>query len=109
MTPGSGTVVDARTSLALWLRDGRARKRLSLDDVARITNIQTRILEKLERGALAGRPAEVFVKGFVRSFARCVGLDEAEALDRYTQCRNEPARANDSGPIARALVATMSE
>jgi hypothetical protein len=109
MTPGSGTVVDARTSLALWLRDGRARKRLSLDDVSRITKIQPRILEKLESGSLDGLPAEVFVKGFVRSFARCVGLDEAEALDRYTQCRNEPARANDSGPIARALVATMSE
>jgi hypothetical protein len=109
MTPGSGTVVDARTSLALWLRDGRARKRLSLDDVARITKIQPRILDKLERGELDGLPAEVFVKGFVRSFARCVGLDETEALDRYTACRNEPARANDSGPIARALVATMSE
>lgn len=109
MTPGSGTVVDARTSLALWLRDGRARKRLSLDDVARITKIQPRILEKLERGELDGLPAEVFVKGFVRSFARCVGLDETEALDRYTACRNEPARANDSGPVARALVQTMSE
>jgi hypothetical protein len=109
MTPGSGTVVDARTSLALWLRDGRARKRLSLDDVARITKIQPRILEKLERGELDGLPAEVFVKGFVRSFARCVGLDETEALDRYTACRNEPPRANDSGPVARALVATMAE
>ena len=48
MTPGSGTVVDARVALALWLRDGRARKKLSLDDVARITKIQSRILEKLE-------------------------------------------------------------
>lgn len=102
MTPGSGTVVDARTSLALWLRDGRARKKLSLDDVARITKIQSRILEKLEAGQLDGLPAEVFVKGFVRSFARCVGLDESEALDRYTQCRAQ-------SQVARALVETMSQ
>ncbi len=101
MTPGSGTVVDPRTSLAMWLRDGRARKKLSLDDVARITKIQPRILEKLEAGQLDGLPAEVFVKGFIRSFARCVGLDEAEALDRYTTCRN--------APVARALVDSMSE
>lgn len=102
MTPGSGTVVDARTSLAMWLRDGRARKKLSLDDVARITKIQSRILEKLEAGQLDGLPAEVFVKGFVRSFARCVGLDESEALDRYTQCRAQ-------SQVARALVETMSQ
>lgn len=102
MTPGSGTVVDARASLALWLRDGRARKKLSLDDVARITKIQSRILEKLEAGQLDGLPAEVFVKGFVRSFARCVGLDESEALDRYTQCRAQ-------SQVARALVETMSQ
>jgi hypothetical protein len=101
MTPGSGTVVDPRMTLALWLRDGRARKKLSLDDVARITKIQARILEKLESGQLDGLPAEVFVKGFVRSFARCVGLDEAEALDRYTACK--------SAPVARALVDSMSE
>ncbi|MBV8759607.1 MAG: helix-turn-helix domain-containing protein [Deltaproteobacteria bacterium] len=105
MTPGSGTVVDARSALALWLRDGRARKKLSLDDVARITKIQPRILEKLESGQLEGLPAEVFVRGFVRSFARCVGLDESEALDRYTQCREQPAAPS----MARALVETMQE
>ena len=107
MTPGSGTVVDARTSLAMWLRDGRARKKLSLDDVARITKIQSRILEKLEAGQLDGLPAEVFVKGFVRSFARCVGLDEGEALDRYMQCRAQSQVAQSQ--VARALVETMSQ
>ena len=79
----SGTVVDAKASLALWLRSGRALKKLSLDDVARLTKIQRRILEKLETGQLDGLPADVFVRGFVRSFARCVGLDEGEALARY--------------------------
>ena len=101
MTPGSGTVVDPRTTLAMWLRDGRARKKLSLDDVARITKIQVRILEKLENGQLDGLPAEVFVKGFVRSFARCLGLDESEALDRYLAAK--------SSPMSRALVESMSE
>ena len=36
-------------SLAMWLRAGRSQRNLSLEDVARITKIQTRILEKLER------------------------------------------------------------
>src|SRR5215831_19387074 len=78
--------VDARTSLARWLRAGRAHRGMSLDDVARVTKIQPRILERLEAGKLEGLPAEVFVRGFVRSFARCVGLDEREALQRYAAC-----------------------
>lgn len=97
-----GTVVDPRASLALWLRAGRAQRKLTLDDVARVTKIQPRILEKLEAGYFDGLPAEVFVKGFVRSFARCVGLDEREALERYGACAG-------IAPVARALVETMSD
>src|SRR5258707_15510187 len=85
-SPHPETVVDARTRLALWLRAGRAHRGMSLDDVARVTKIQARILERLETGRFDGLPAEVFVRGFVRSFARCVGLDEGEALRRYAAC-----------------------
>nr|MBA3454962.1 helix-turn-helix domain-containing protein [Deltaproteobacteria bacterium] len=99
MTPGlpmqrSGTVVDARMSLAMWLRAGRSQRKLSLEDVARITKIQVRILERIEAGTIKpgdGMPADVFVRGFVRSVARCVGLDEAEALRRYTEAAAQAA------------------
>jgi hypothetical protein len=97
-------VIDAREGLAMWLRSGRANKKLSLEDVAKITKIQPRILEKLERGELDGLPAEVFVKGFVRSFAKCVGLDEQEAIVRYGACKSGEAA---STPVAKALVESM--
>jgi len=99
----SGTVVDPRASLAMWLRTGRTQRNLSLQDVARITKIQTRILEKLENGNLEGLPADVFVKGFVRSFAKCVGLDEREALDRLGAAQSGQATA-----VAKAFVDSMS-
>src|SRR5439155_2612240 len=102
----SSSVIDPRTSLALWLRAGRSQRKLSIDDVAKITKIQRRVLEKLEAGQLDGLPAEVFVRGFVRSFARCVGLDEAEAIERFGECQglDKPAPAV---PVARALVQQM--
>src|SRR5215470_12869160 len=96
------TVVDAKTSLALWLRAGRAQKGMTLDDVARVTKIQPRILERLEAGKLDGLPAEVFVRGFIRSVARCLGLDEGEALRRYAAC-------GGIAPSARALVEAMAD
>lgn len=103
---------------------------MSLDDVAKVTKIQPRILERLEAGKLDGLPAEVFVRGFVRSFARCVGLDEREALRRYAACgefasidragsragsqAGSPAGAMAAGssditPTVRALVEAMAE
>lgn len=110
----SGTVVDARTSLALWLRAGRAQRGISLEEVSRITKIQVRILERLEAGKGEGLPADVFVRGFVRSFAKCVGLDEEEALRRYHACANpaavSPVSAHSAAHVtARAVVDAMAD
>ena len=105
-SPRSEPVVDPRTNLAVWLRAGRAHRGMSLDDVAKVTKIQPRILERLEAGKFDGLPAEVFVRGFVRSFARCVGLDEREALRRYAACA---LGSQDLTPTVRALVEVMAD
>jgi len=80
---------------------------MSLDDVAKVTKIQLRILERLEAGRLDGLPADVFVRGFVRSFARCVGLDEGEALRRHAACALGAAGSTDLTPTVRAIVDAM--
>ncbi|MFN0253799.1 MAG: helix-turn-helix domain-containing protein [Kofleriaceae bacterium] len=96
-------------SLALWLRAGRAHKGFSLEDVAKITKIQARILERLEAGKLDGLPAEVFVRGFIRSVAKCVGLDESEALTRYSAAQGSPTTIPTATPSAVAFVESMSD
>lgn len=117
-SPRSETIVDVRTSLALWLRAARTHRGMSLEDVAKVTKIQPRILERLETGRPDGLPADVFVRGFVRSFARCVGLDEVEALRRYAACglgglsslERPPGLAGpEITPAARALVEAMAD
>ncbi|MGH9886345.1 MAG: helix-turn-helix domain-containing protein, partial [bacterium] len=107
---------DAPASLALWLRAGRVQRGMSLDDVAKVTKIQARILERLEAGRLDGLPAEVFVRGFIRSVARCVGLDEREALQRYAACGATALSSAEMiptvrslGPSTRALVEAMAD
>ena len=119
-SPRSETIVDVRTSLALWLRAGRTHRGMSLEDVAKVTKIQPRILERLESGRPDGLPADVFVRGFVRSYARCVGLDEDEALRRYAACglgglgslsneRPPGLAGSEITPTARALVEAMAD
>jgi hypothetical protein len=65
------------------LRDKREERHLSLGDLARLTKIPERSLERLEAGRFDELPAEVFVRGFVRSYARAVGLDPEDMARRY--------------------------
>jgi transcriptional regulator with XRE-family HTH domain len=100
-------IAAGRYSLARWLRAGRFAKGLSIEDVARITKIPARTLDKLETGDHAGLPADVFVKGFVRNFARAVGLDESESLARYSVCG--AGAATMASAAARALIDSMAD
>jgi hypothetical protein len=64
---------------------------MSVYDIATVTRIPVRSLERLESGLFEELPADVFVRGFLRSYARCVGLDAEEIIRRYTQCGMPPA------------------
>jgi cytoskeleton protein RodZ len=65
------------------LRHERELRNVSLDDVARVTRISRRYLEALEEGRPQDLPGLPFVKGFVGAYARHLGLDPAETLERF--------------------------
>ena len=64
-------------------RQTRERQRLSLEQIASKTRIQQHHLQALEEEDFARLPAKVFVKGFVRSYARALGLDEDNAIQLF--------------------------
>lgn len=66
-----------------FLQQAREKKRLSLEDVASQTRIQQKYLEGLESEDFGSLPGKVFAKGFVRSYAKTIGLDEEDVLQRF--------------------------
>ncbi len=80
-------------TLGSYLRSEREDRRLELAYVARTTKIPLRSLERLEAGAYGTLPAEVFVRGFIRSYARAVGIDDEQALLRYDEEKQARQRA----------------
>lgn len=70
-------------TLGGFFQRARERQGLSLDQVASQTRIQPRHLQALEEEDYESLPAKVFTKGFVRSYARALGLDENEALQLF--------------------------
>lgn len=91
-----------RKTLCDYLRRGREARQMSLDDISRITRIPQRSLEKLEAGEFEALPADVFVRGFLRSYASCVGLDADEALRRYVACGLPPPPVADVAELRKA-------
>jgi len=65
------------------LKKEREQRSISLDDIALSTKIGTRMLRALEEEKFDQLPGGIFNKGFVRAYARHVGLDEEQAISDY--------------------------
>jgi cytoskeletal protein RodZ len=72
-------------SVGEFFKQVRETKGLTIDEVASKTRIRTDFVRALEEGNFAKLPDQVFARGFVRSYARSLGLDEEDAIHRFTQ------------------------
>lgn len=69
--------------LGALLRNEREKRGLSYEQVAQVTRLRKHFLEAMENEAWENLPPSVFVKGFIRSYAKALGLEEAKLLDLY--------------------------
>ncbi len=72
-------------SVGEFFRQVRETKGLTVDEVASKTRIRSDFVKALEDGNFAKLPDQVFARGFVRSYARSLGLDEEDAIHRFVQ------------------------
>ena len=79
------------------LRRERELRGVALDDIAGATKIGTRMLRALEEEHFELLPGGIFNKGFVRAYAKYLGLNEDEAVADYL------AAAGDSSLDPRVI------
>lgn len=65
------------------MKKNREDRRLSLQEVSKSTKIQVKYLEYLEDGEYAKLPADVYVKGFLRSYGIFMGMNEAMLIKQF--------------------------
>lgn len=70
-------------SFGRYLQAIRLKKKISLEEVSAQTRIGLSSLMMIEQEDLERLPDEVFVKGFLRSFAGAIGADGDVAVRRY--------------------------
>lgn len=67
-------------------RKARENKNLSLDDVSNVTKIGSRMLQAIEEEHFEQLPGGVFNKGFIRAYAKHLGLNDEDAVADYLAC-----------------------
>ncbi len=65
------------------LKAYRVAKGVSLRDIANQSKIGVRFLEYLEADRFRDLPAPVYIRGFLREYARACGLDPVRVIDSY--------------------------
>lgn len=70
-------------SFGVWLRRQREARDISLREIADASKISLRYIEALEQDRFDILPARVFVHGFLRQYAKYVGLDADEVVNHF--------------------------
>jgi cytoskeleton protein RodZ len=81
------------------LRREREMRGITLNEIAESTKISRRHLESLEKEDFESLPGGIFNKGFVRAYARFLGINEEQAVADYSAASNEPLEPEDKFPL----------
>lgn len=95
------------STLGQKLRAAREQRGISIAEVSEQTRISPIYLKAIDSDNYKTLPGGIFNKGFVRSYAKYVGLDEQEALQEYSrQIAGEEVVDEDKAKTYRPEVLT---
>lgn len=80
-------------SFGARLKQQREQRKITLDEIAQSTKIGTRFLRALEEEHFDQLPGGIFNKGFIRAYARVLGLDEEQAVADYLSATGDTTAA----------------
>lgn len=84
------------------LRQGRESNGWSLAEVAHKLNLTVSSLSNLEAGAFDKLPGHTFARGYIRAYAKLLGMDQAvlvQAFDQYTGTDSQGSNVHALGRI----------
>ncbi len=72
------------------LKDRRNKKGYSLEEVAEITHIRLEYLRDIENERFDRIPSELYVRGYLRSYARALDLNAENIIELYCGGKSDP-------------------
>jgi cytoskeletal protein RodZ len=90
------------------LRAIREERGLSVDDIARRTMIAPRILRAIEGDDFSAVPAGIFARGYLRAYAKAVGVSADEIIARYLEEHHATPVAASAGASTPASTRSVT-
>lgn len=94
--------------IGILLKKEREKKKLDLKEVSQATKINMAVLVAIEEGNETALPAKPFVRGFIQTYARYLGLDVDQIMAMFLSdvgttkpqmMKIEPAPSEDKNPL----------
>jgi len=96
--------VDEAESFGKYLKRERESKKISLKEVAKNTRVREQFLKAIEEDHYEVLPSATYVKGFLLSYAKYIGLDPNEVVLRYEgRLKGEPVTRPEVPPQTKRL------
>src|SRR5690606_18133780 len=102
IAPQSEAAVPSSNNPGETLRSARESKNLSLQSVAQQLNLSERALARIEAGDFSQLPGHTFARGYVRAYAKVLGLDQnrlVQEFDQHTGTTAAGSNVNSLGHI----------
>ena len=90
------------------LREAREARRMSVAEVAQELKISRQAVERLEQGQYDSLPGDTFARGYIRSYARLMGMDPARLALAFDRERGIEVRERSVSSIARVEAPSRS-
>ena len=74
------------------LKQIREKMGIELKTISSETKINLKILEGIEEENVARLPAQVYLKGFLKGYAQCLGLDPKKVIEDYLSSIEPPKK-----------------
>lgn len=79
----------------------RTRRGIELDEIAGVTKVNPTYLRFIEEERFDDLPAAVYVRGFLKCYARCIGLDPDRVAQSYMRRYDERSSKRKRGLFSR--------
>ena len=91
--------MEIATTIGEQLRLAREERGIALREVSNQTRISMRYLEGIETNDYKRLPGGIFNRSFVKSYAKCVGFDEKQAIEGYARLMREQGLQVDEAEL----------